>query len=85
VIITFVFEKNANFFGRKLAKIAENCDHNIDPWLFSSRTQFIETDRLSAADRAVGVLGAPDIEAVGAEDVATREDDRVDENLGPML
>jgi hypothetical protein len=31
-IITLVFEKNANFFRRKLAKIAENCDHNIDPW-----------------------------------------------------
>jgi hypothetical protein len=30
-IITLVFEKNANFFRRKLAKIAENCDHNIDP------------------------------------------------------
>jgi hypothetical protein len=29
-----VFEKNANFFAenwRKLAKIEENCDHNIDP------------------------------------------------------
>jgi hypothetical protein len=25
VIITLVFEKNANFF-------TENCDHNIDPW-----------------------------------------------------
>jgi hypothetical protein len=24
-----VFEKNANFFA---SKIAENCDHNIDPW-----------------------------------------------------
>jgi hypothetical protein len=23
--------KNANFFCRKLGKIAENCDHNIDP------------------------------------------------------
>jgi hypothetical protein len=32
VIITLVFEKNANFFRRKLGKIAENCDHNIDPW-----------------------------------------------------
>jgi hypothetical protein len=31
LIITLVFEKNANFFRRKLAKIAENCDHNIDP------------------------------------------------------
>jgi hypothetical protein len=32
VIITLVLEKNANFFRRKLAKIAENCDHNIGPW-----------------------------------------------------
>jgi hypothetical protein len=31
LIITLVFEKNANFIRRKLAKIAENCDHNIDP------------------------------------------------------
>jgi hypothetical protein len=30
--ITLFFEKNANFFHRKLSKIAENCDHNIDPW-----------------------------------------------------
>jgi hypothetical protein len=30
LITTLVFEKNANFFRRKLAKIAENCDHNID-------------------------------------------------------
>jgi MOSC domain-containing protein YiiM len=28
--MTLVFEKNANFC-RKLSKIAENCDHNIDP------------------------------------------------------
>jgi hypothetical protein len=28
------FEKNANFFRRKLSKIAENCDHNIGPWKF---------------------------------------------------
>jgi hypothetical protein len=32
LIITLVFKKNANFFRQKLAKIAENCDHNIDPW-----------------------------------------------------
>jgi hypothetical protein len=31
LIITLVFEKNA-IFCRKLSKIAENCDHNIDPW-----------------------------------------------------
>jgi hypothetical protein len=30
LIITLVFEKTP-FFRRKLAKIAENCDHNIDP------------------------------------------------------
>jgi hypothetical protein len=29
-IITLVFDlKNANFFRRNLAQIAENCDHNI--------------------------------------------------------
>jgi hypothetical protein len=31
LIITLVFEKNANFCQR-LTKIAENCDHCIDPW-----------------------------------------------------
>jgi hypothetical protein len=31
LIVTLVFEKNANFFRRKLAKIAEISDHNIDP------------------------------------------------------
>jgi hypothetical protein len=30
-IITLVFEKN-DIFRQKLARIAENCDHNIDPW-----------------------------------------------------
>jgi hypothetical protein len=30
-IITLVFDNNANFFRRKLSKIAENCDHNIGP------------------------------------------------------
>jgi hypothetical protein len=33
------FEKNANYFCRKLAKIAENCDHNIDPCF---QNEFIE-------------------------------------------
>jgi hypothetical protein len=32
--ITLVFEKKRRFFRRKLSKIAENCDHNIDPWSF---------------------------------------------------
>jgi hypothetical protein len=29
-IITLVVEKKRQFFRRNLAKIAENCDHNID-------------------------------------------------------
>jgi hypothetical protein len=31
LILTLVFEIIANFFARLLSKIAENCDHNIDP------------------------------------------------------
>jgi hypothetical protein len=31
LIITLVFEKKRQFFHRQLSKIAENCDHNIDP------------------------------------------------------
>jgi hypothetical protein len=31
LIITVAFEKNAIFCRRKLAKIEENADHNIDP------------------------------------------------------
>jgi hypothetical protein len=26
------FGEKRQFFRRKLPKIAENCDHNIDPW-----------------------------------------------------
>jgi hypothetical protein len=33
VIITFVFEKKTPIFSPKIGKIAENCDHNIDPSL----------------------------------------------------
>jgi hypothetical protein len=36
LIVTLFFEKNANFFCRKLSKIAENCDHNIDSRLCQS-------------------------------------------------
>jgi hypothetical protein len=32
LIRTLVFWENANFFRRKLSKIDENCDRNIDPW-----------------------------------------------------
>jgi hypothetical protein len=27
-----VFLEKRQFFRQKLSKIAENCDHNIDPW-----------------------------------------------------
>jgi hypothetical protein len=30
IIMTLSFGKNAKFFRRNLAKIGENCDHNID-------------------------------------------------------
>jgi hypothetical protein len=33
-IITLDFEKNANFFRRKLAKIAENCDPSSQSYDF---------------------------------------------------
>jgi hypothetical protein len=39
VIITLVFEKKTPIFRQKLAKIAENCDHNIDPWLTQNKTK----------------------------------------------
>jgi hypothetical protein len=38
MIITLVFKQDANFFRRKLGKIAENCDHNIDPRRFVKKT-----------------------------------------------
>jgi hypothetical protein len=31
MIITLAFEKKRQYYRRKLAKIAENCDRNIDP------------------------------------------------------
>jgi hypothetical protein len=34
------WEKNANFFCRTLAKIAVNCDHNIDTWTQSYDRDF---------------------------------------------
>jgi hypothetical protein len=32
MIITLFFLEKRQFFRRKLSKIAENCDPNIDPW-----------------------------------------------------
>jgi hypothetical protein len=36
-IITLVFKKNAILLRRKMAKIAENCDHNLRPLEENSR------------------------------------------------
>jgi hypothetical protein len=33
-----VFQQKANFFRRKLSKMAENCDHNIDPLVVAEIT-----------------------------------------------
>jgi hypothetical protein len=49
LIITLVFEKNA-IFRRKLAKIAENCDHNIE------RRNGIEILQIVVAARLVRAL-----------------------------
>jgi hypothetical protein len=49
LIITLVFEENANFFRRKLAKIAENCDHNIDPRFKATQLLFATLHRTLAA------------------------------------
>jgi hypothetical protein len=39
LLITLVFEKNANFFRQILSKISENCDHNIDLRIDSERNK----------------------------------------------
>jgi hypothetical protein len=39
ILITLFFEKNA-IFCRKLSKIAENCDHNIDPCSFKKKISY---------------------------------------------
>jgi hypothetical protein len=39
-ITTLVFEKKRQFFRQKLSKIAENSDHNIDPWYIDEATFF---------------------------------------------
>jgi hypothetical protein len=43
MIKTLVFKKNANFFrltlgelSENFVEIAENCDHNTDPWSLST-------------------------------------------------
>jgi hypothetical protein len=57
LITTLVFEKNANFFRRKLSKIAENRDRNIDPWM----THNLQSDTIPQghAARSNVLLSAP--------------------------
>jgi hypothetical protein len=38
VIITLVFDKKTPIFSQKIVKIAENCDHNIDPRSLEEKT-----------------------------------------------
>jgi hypothetical protein len=35
------FREKRQFFRRKLAKIAENCDNNIDPWYLIPLTSIV--------------------------------------------
>jgi hypothetical protein len=42
------FWEKRQFFRRKLAKIAENCDHNIDPWLAFGQLPFIKSTKPGA-------------------------------------
>jgi hypothetical protein len=45
--VALVFEKTAKFFRRKLAKVAEKCDHKIDP---GAKKPFLTyTNKLSVA------------------------------------
>jgi hypothetical protein len=48
LIVTLFFVKKRQFFRRKLAKIAENCDHNIDPWCTSEThlSKLLETAQI---------------------------------------
>jgi hypothetical protein len=41
------FWEKRQFFRSKLAKIAENCDHDIDPWIQLSRTNWTTWTNLS--------------------------------------
>jgi hypothetical protein len=50
MIITLIFEKNANFFRRKLPNFAENCDHNTDP-----RVVFLKEKNGGKTNRSVSV------------------------------
>jgi hypothetical protein len=54
LFITLVFEKNANFF-------AENCDHNIDPWMKHIPPIYNNTHHLNKTKpKYVGVLESYD-------------------------
>jgi hypothetical protein len=50
--IGMVFKKNANFFRRKIAKIAENCDRNIRPLV--ARTSRCEVAEIRTVAKIFG-------------------------------
>jgi hypothetical protein len=53
------FCEKRQFFRRKLAKIAENCDHNIDPWshwLFSRHYVRVSDELLKSAKPCIESL-----------------------------
>jgi hypothetical protein len=51
IIIELGFWEKRQFFHRKLAKVARNCDHNIDPWLRLSNIAVQVGQRLPNACR----------------------------------
>jgi hypothetical protein len=56
-----VFEKNANFFRRKLAKIAENIENNIGPkFLLCTNISFAEGHRVSEQQKLAPKPVVPD-------------------------
>jgi hypothetical protein len=73
-----VFEKNA-IFCRKLAKIAENCDHNIDPRSELAVLELMLAEKVSACGattdlelcvaslESANAFAGEEIEAVGMQ------------------
>jgi hypothetical protein len=55
LLIITLFLRKTPFFRWKLAKIAENCDHNIDPWLNDFREQSILPQRVIRSHRSISV------------------------------
>jgi hypothetical protein len=61
--MTLVFGEIANFFRRKLAKIADISYHNIDPWFFRAPFRFFQKFQLTLLRRGSTTFCAKNIEA----------------------